>query len=138
MSEALYRKVMRGKRVTYELAYNSSDWANDLMKPGQFRLVHAYSDGGRRYEYDVTPDTAGFVAAASIARKAMENAICEAARCVPNESKTRSYLKNELAIINKYRDEMHAIGSDLPSYWVFTGAHEISEAAIQAVREYRP
>ena len=139
MTEALYRKVMRGKRVTYELAYNSANFDNDLMRPGQFRLVHAYSDGSRRSEYDVTPDTAGFVAAASIARIAMEDAIREAARCAADAgSATRPYTKKELRIIEKYRNEMHAIGGDLPSWWQFASAHEISRAAIEAVGNYRP
>jgi hypothetical protein len=136
MTEALYRKVMRGKRVTYELAYNSSDWANDLMKPGQFRLVHAYKDGGRRYEYDVTPDTAGFVAAASIARIAMEDAIKQRAHA--NPVGVSRYTKKQLAVLDECRAKMIAVGALLPTHWMHAGAREISEAAIEAVRSYRP
>lgn len=137
MTEALYRKVMRGKRTTYELAYNSQNWDTpDLMKPGQFRLVHAYSDGGRRYEYDVTPDTAGFVAAASIARIAMEDAIKQHAHATPMG--VSMFTKEQLAVLDECRAKMIAAGALLPTHWMHASAHEISEAAIQAVREYRP
>ena len=75
-TEPLYRKV--GRR--YIPAYSLSEWSydKDLMKAGSFRLVHAYSDGGRRYAYEVTPDTAGWVAAATLAVHAMTEAIHKA------------------------------------------------------------
>ena len=137
MSEALYRKVQKGKRVSYELAYNDSSWDTpDLMKPGSFRLIHAYSDGGRRYEYDVAPDTAGFVAAASIARVAMEEAIKQRANAKPMG--VSMYTKKQLAVLEECREKMIAVGALLPTHWMHASAHEISEAAIEAVRSYKP
>ena len=139
MSEALYRKVMRGKRTMYELVGNAASHDRDILKPGQFRLEFATGDGSRRYAYPVSPDVAGWEGAALIAKVAMENAIREAARCSADaRSATRPYTKKELQIIEKYRTEMHAIGSGLPSWWQFAGAHEISKAAIEAVVNYRP
>ncbi len=75
-TETLFRKV--GRR--YVPAYSLADWSydKDLMPVGSFRLVHAYSNGGRRYAYNVTPDTAGWVAAATLAVHAMTEAIHKA------------------------------------------------------------
>jgi hypothetical protein len=75
-TEPLYRKVGR----KYVPAYSLSEWSydKDMMPVGSFRLVHAYSDGGRRYAYEVTPDTAGWVAAATLAVHAMTEAIHKA------------------------------------------------------------
>ena len=82
--ETLYRKVIRGKRTTYVVAYSAtSPYVPDLMRPGTFRLTYAYTDGGRRYEYAVTPDTASFMAAATIARQSMEDAIRQASNAKP-------------------------------------------------------
>ena len=46
-TETLYRKVGRRYVPAYSLAHWNYD--GDLMPVGSFRLVHAYSDGGRRY-----------------------------------------------------------------------------------------
>ena len=83
MSEAIYSKVQRGKRVHYELVGNAAHWHSsdfDVLKPGQFRLEFASQDGMRRYAYPVSPDTAGWEAAALIARCAMEAEIKRAAQ----------------------------------------------------------
>ena len=76
MNEVLYRKV--GRRYV-----PVSDWdlnAGDKMRVGTFRLTYCYADGGSRYWYEVTPDTAGFVAAAMVAHAAMEVAFVDAAK----------------------------------------------------------
>jgi site-specific DNA-cytosine methylase len=76
-------KVGRMKITDYVgryAGYSLSEWSydKDLMPVGSFRLVHAYSDGGRRYAYNVTPDTAAWVAAATLAVHAMTEAIHKA------------------------------------------------------------
>lgn len=135
--ETLYRRVQRGKGFKYEVAYSAQNWdMPDLMKPGTFRLTHAYSDGGRRYEYDVTPDTAGFVAAASVARLAMEEAIKQAHQMKPMG--VQNYTKKQLAVLAQCRKMMEDCGAFLPTHWQASTPHDISQAAIDAVRSYRP
>jgi hypothetical protein len=139
MSEALYRKVQHGKRTTYELVGNGQwDSSIDLLPPGKFRLEFASGDGMRRYAYPVSPDVAGWEGAALIAKVAMENAIREAARCVPQAQGERPYTKKQQAILTRYRAEMAQAGAHLPTWWQFTSCYDISSAAIEAVRGYRP
>ena len=105
----------------------------EQMPVGTFRLLYAYSDGGRRYEYDVTPATAPMVAAMTIARAAMEEAIRDACKMRP--STPQSYTKKQQALIAKFREDM---GEMMPSWWIENSAYTISERAMQAVMEYRP
>lgn len=130
-SETLY--VKRGRK--YVPVYSRRDgWndSSDLMRVGTCRLTYAYGDGGRRYEYDVTPDTAGFVAACTIARHAMEQAITEAAKVKPHE-KFRPYTKREREIIAQFQQDM---GMVYPQWWSEGSAHDISRAAIEAVKNF--
>lgn len=129
----LYEK--RGRKYVPVAAY----WAEgrDKMKVGEFRLTYCYTDGGRRYEYDVTPATAPFVAAAMIAKVAMEDAIRE--RVIAKEHiKNVPYTKKQLEILERFRKEMSDAGGLLPNWWDHASSYEISEAAIKAVQEYRP
>lgn len=135
--ETLYRKVQRGKRTTYQVAYSAQSWDTpDLMRPGTLRIVYAHADGGRRYEYDVTPDTAGFMAAATVARQAMEDAIKHAAQAKPMG--VMHYTKQQMAVLADCRARMEACGALLPTHWGHTSAHDISQAAIDAVRNFKP
>ena len=129
----LYEK--RGRKYVPVAAH----WADerDKMKVGEFRLTYCYTDGGRRYEYNVTPATASFVAAALIARHAMEEAIRERVVATNHINKV-PYTKKELEILKRFRKEMADAGGLLPNWWQHTSAYEISEAAIKAVQEYRP
>lgn len=129
----LYEK--RGRKYVPVAAY----WAEgrDKMKVGEFRLTYCYSDGARRYEYNVTPATAPFVAAAMIAKVAMEDAIRERVIST-NHINTVPYTKKQLAILKRFRQEMADAGGLLPNWWQHTSAYELSEAAIKAVQEYRP
>ena len=139
MNEAVYRKVQRGKRVTYELVGNvSTHWHNDfdLLKPGQFRLEFASQDGMRRYAYPVSPDVAGWEAAAMIASAAMEDAIRKASQAKPMG--VVHYTKKQLAVLAECRQKMEACGACLPTHWQFATGYDIARAAIQAVREYKP
>ena len=76
-TDPLYKK--QGRR--YVPAYSVTEWDydKDRMPVGTFRLTYAFTDGGRRYEYDVTPDTAGWAAAALLAKHAMVEAMRDAA-----------------------------------------------------------
>ena len=129
----LYEK--RGRKYVPVAAH----WADerDKMKVGQFRLTYCYTDGARRYEYNVTPATAPFVAAALIARHAMEDAIRQ--RVIAKEHiKNVPYTKKQLAILKRFRKEMSDAGGLLPNWWDHASSYDISEAAIKAVQEYRP
>ncbi len=130
-TETLYKKV--GRRYVPVAAKWYEDDRCDQMKTGAFRLTYAYNDGGRRYEYDVTPATAPVVAAMMIARVAIEEAITKASRMEPMS--LRNYTKKQKAIIDEFREKM---GGMLPTYWTAKSAYKISEAAIKAVQEFKP
>jgi hypothetical protein len=135
MSETLYRKV--GRR--YEPV--SRTWPNDYrdnLAVGTFRLTYCYRDGGRMYEYNVTPDTAGFVAAAMIAREALEKAICDAVIAKPALPTIRPYSPKQKRIFEKFRKDMVDAGGLVPYWWTAKSAYEIATAVIEAVRSYKP
>ena len=131
-TEILYEKI--GRR--YVPKWDVWNDPKDLMKPGQFRLTYAYGDGGYRYEYDVTPSTAAWVAASMLAQHAIEEAIREAAPAKPSEP--RVYTKKQQEIIKRYRAEMAAAGGNLPEWWAITSPRDIAKAAIEAVKNWRP
>lgn len=131
-TEPLFRKVGR-KYVPVSANWGEYNY-RDTMAVETFRLVYAYSDGGRRYEYDVTPATAPAAAAMMIARKAMEEAIGEASKMRPMGG-LKPYTKKQQALIAKFREDM---GGFYPSHWTQNSAHEISQAAIKAVLEFKP
>ena len=133
MSETLY--VKRGKR--YVPYANSQAWDTDLMRVGQWRMTYAYSDGGRRYSYGVTPDTASFLAACEVAAVAMEAAILEQMKAAPSVG-VRPYTKRQLAIIERFRANMAEAGGLLPSWWLHTSPRDIVQAGIDAVRNWEP
>ena len=80
-----------------------------------------------------TPATAPTVAAMMIAKKAMEDAMREACKMRP--SGATLYSKKQLATIERFRAEM---GGMYPSWWTENSAHEITDAAIRAVVEFKP
>jgi len=129
MSETLYKKV--GRRYVPHV----TRWDDrDLQIPvGGFVLVHAYAEGGRTYQYDVRPDTAGFRAAATIARNEMADAIREASIAKPKNGELKHYTKRQLAIIEKFREDMAAVGAMVPVWWQHKTPHDIADAAIEAV-----
>jgi len=131
-TETLYRKV--GRR--YVPAYSLADWSydGDLMPVGSFRLVHAYSDGGRRYAYNVTPDTAGWVAAATLAAHAMTEAIHKA-----NQHTIASgtpWTKKQQAAIAQANAILEAAGIWSRRGWTTAAAHEVAQAGIDAVKQW--
>lgn len=138
MSEAIYRKVVRGKKVKYELIGNSQSYydAHEVIRAGQFRLEFISGDGMHRYAYPVTPDTAGWEAAALIARGAMEQAIQQASQFKPMGVK--AYTKKQLKVLDECRKKMEECGALLPSHWVGATSSDIASAAIDAVKSYKP
>ena len=129
--KVLYKKVGR-KYVPMVVQWNEES-GRDQLNTGTFRLTYAYRDGGRRYEYYVTPATAPMVAAMMVAREAMESAIRHASKMHPNT--TKPYTKKQKELIDKFRIDM---GGMYASWWVEGSAYEISEAAIKAVLEFKP
>ena len=130
-TQTLYKKVGR-KYVPVE-AYWHEQHDVDRLTVGSFRLTYAYADGGKRYEYDVQPDTAGFVAAALIAKHAMCEAITEASRMRP--SGQIPYTKKQLALIAQFRKDM---GGMMPVWWTENDGYAIADAAIEAVKGFKP
>ena len=133
-AEGLYTRTMHGTRPRYTLAYSHVNDYHivDAMKVNTFRLVHAYGEGGRRYHYDVTPDTAAFVAAASIAEQAMVKAMMEANQVQPELGRV-PYTEKQLAAINQARDIMEKAGVFI-TQWKYAGVHDIVKAGIDAVK----
>jgi hypothetical protein len=131
-TETLYKKVGRKYVPVHARWYEDNN--SDQMKVGTFRLAYAYQDGGRMYEYDVTPATAPMVAAMMIAKKSMENAVHEASKMHPVES-TKQYSKRQKEAIDRFKIDM---GGMMPLWWTSKSSYEISNAAIKAVLEYKP
>lgn len=128
----LYEKKGR-KYVPVSVSWH--DREQDSMGVGEFRLTYVYAEGGRRYEYKVTPATAAWVAAAMIARVAMEDAIRKQSVSVTD---TFEYTSKQKAIIEKFKSDMAAAGALMPRWWQEASPHEISKAAIEAVERYAP
>lgn len=128
MKEVLYKKIGR-KYIPVVVEFD-----RDILNVGQFRLHYCYAKGAGMYAYDVTPDTAGFVAAAMIARKAMEEMMGEAAKATPSKG-GRPYTKKEQETIKEFRERM---GGMFPDWWTHTSPWDIAEAGINAVRNYKP
>lgn len=135
-AEGLYTREMRGTRARYTLAYSHVNDYHivDAMPVNTFRLVHAYGEGGRRYHYDVAPDTAAFVAAASIAEKAMVKAMLDASKVQPAQDLNKYTIK-QLEAIRKARDIMESAGCFV-SHWKYAGVHDIVKAGIDAVKRH--
>jgi hypothetical protein len=133
MSRALYEK--RGRR--YVPVVHDWDDSTDRMRVGEFRLTYCYRDGARRYEYAVTPATAAWVAAAEIAREAMEAEIAKAAASTANLT-LRAYTQRHLKIIERFRAEMVAAGGMLPQWWNQASARDIATVGVEAVRMFKP
>ena len=136
-AEGLYTRTMHGTRPRYTLAYSHINDYHivDAMKVNTFRLVHAYGEGGRRYHYDVTPDTAAFVAAASIAEEAMVKAMLEASKLQPAQP-LEKYTIKQLEAIRKARDIMQEAGCFV-SHWKHAGVHDIVRAGIETVKKWQ-
>ena len=131
-TETLFRKV--GRR--YVPAYSLREWSydKDLMPAGSFRLVHAYSDGGRRYAYNVTPDTAGWVAAATLAVHAMTEAIHKANQFTVSSPKP--WTKKQQEAIKQANSILEAAGIWSGRGWTTAQAYDVAQAGIDAVTQW--
>ncbi len=133
---------MNNNRILYERRGRryvpvAAEWYDrDRMAVGQFRLSYCYADGATRYEYLVRPDNAGWIAASMVARQAIEDAISQAA--LAQTPHLREYTAKQREIIERYRAEMRDAGALLPDWWQHSSAWELSEAAVEAVRRFRP
>lgn len=131
-TEILYRKEGRRYIPTYSLAAWNYD--GDMMPVGSFRLVHAYSDGGRRYEYNVTPDTAAWVAAATLAVHAMAEAIHKANQLTVASS--TPWTKKQQDAIAQANAILEAAGIWGRRGWTTAQAYDVAQAGIDAVRQW--
>lgn len=127
--ETLY--IKKGRRY---YPWGNQSFANDVMKAGTFLLTHCPEDGHYRYTHDVTPDTAAFLAAASVAQWEMEQAILERAKSKP-QSAPVPWTEEQLKLIEQFRNDMAATGALIPGYWMDSTAYEIAQAGIKAVEE---
>lgn len=128
----LYRKV--GRKYVPVAAHWYEDHNADRQAVGTFRMTYAYQDGGRMYEYNVTPSTAPMVAAAMIAKGAMVDAIRQQSSMRPMGGLT-PYTKKQLAAIERFKQDM---GGMYPMHWTSQSAYDIADAAVNAVLEFRP
>lgn len=122
--ETWYRKV--GRRYIPMGEAERYDYA--IMPPQGFTLTHR-KDGATQWEYAVTPDNAGFVAAAMVAKDAMTDAIRQAATYRP--SAPIPYTKKQLKLIEQFKVD---IGLHVPTWWQQSSARDIVQAGIDAVR----
>ena len=130
-TDPLYKK--QGRR--YVPAYSVAEWdyGKDRMAVGTFRLTYAYQDGGRRYEYDVTPDTAGWAAAALLAKHAMVEAMRHAAtQHRPATSRVVPLTKKQQQAVAQARAILNGAGV-LSSMWEGVSPEDIADAAIATV-----
>lgn len=127
--------IKRGRR--YIPWGNGTDWDSDhdAMEIGSFRLIHCPDPGHYRTRHDVTPDTAGWAAAAMIAQQAMEDAMRERAIAQPQ---VQQYSKRQMELIEQFRRDMADAGGLVPSYWSHGTAFEIAQAGVDAVRRSEP
>ena len=122
--ETWFRKV--GRKYVPIVEAEKYDYVT--MPAEGFTLTHR-KGGATQWEYTVTPDTAGFVAAAMVAGQAMEEAIRQAATYRP--SAPVPYTKKQLKIIEQFKADM---GLNVPTWWQQTSAREIVRAGLDAVR----
>ena len=133
-TDTLYRKV--GRR--YKPAFSErSAYESDLMTVGTFRLTHAYAEGGRRYHYDVTPDTAAIEAAFMLAGHAMREAMLEASRYRYGNSGEQTMTKRQQEAVKQARQILEWAGL-LSPFWTQRTIDEIVEIGIAAVRANNP
>ena len=129
----LYEK--RGRRYFPAFDINDRPYESDLMRVGTFRLTYAYAGGARRYEYDVTPETAPLRAAMMKAKQAMEDAMQEAMKPEPQNRHTRQWTDEQKAIIARFREDMHKAGGWFPEWWTHETPSKLVDAAIKALED---
>lgn len=129
MGEQLY--IKRGRRYIPWGNGDHWDMDKDAMQAGTCRLIYCPEPGHYRYRYDVTPDSAAWVAAAMVAEHAMQQAIADHAIARP---KPQSYTPEQQWLIEQFRRDMAAAGALVPDWWTHASAAEIAQAGVEAVR----
>lgn len=133
-TEPLYKK--QGRRYVPACSVTDWDYDKDRMAVGTFRLTYAYQDGGYRYEYDVTPDTAGWAAAALLAKHAMVEAMRHAAtQHRPATSRVVPLTKKQQCAVAQARAILNGAGV-LSSMWESVSPESIADAAIAAILQH--
>lgn len=129
--KTLYTK--KGRR--YEVWGNLADrnfYDEDALPVGACRLTYCPAPGHFRYSYRVDPDYATFLAAAEVARFAMEEAIMKVSAAQVFSPK--QYTSEQQAILDQCTKELQEAGILSPG-WTNGVAHEIAQAGIDAVRK---
>ena len=121
--ETFFRKV--GRKY---VPVGEAERYDHVIMPDGYTLTYR-RDGVTRWEYEVKPDSAGFVAAATVAREAMEAAIRQAATYRPTSQK--KFTKRQLELIEQFKRDM---GMSYPLWWQESSADDIVRAGIDAVR----
>lgn len=130
----LYRKDGRRYVPVLDLDLQTGD----KLKLGEFRLTYAYRDGGRRYSYDVRPDTAGFLAAAEIARHAMEERMNAMAQSCTMQMGRIPLNARQKRAVSEAKAILADAGLAAPHWWSHASSRDIAEAGIEAVRTFAP
>lgn len=125
-TEIWYRKV--GRRY---VPVKQAELSNYDVRPANGCVLTFVKDGATMFAHDVKPDTAGFVAAAMVARNAMEVAIHEATKFRPS-SGLQPFTKKQQKLIKQFQADM---GGMHPVYWVSQSSYKIAQAGIDAVTD---
>ena len=121
--ETWFRKV--GRKYLPVVEAEKYDY---MTLPAQGFTLTYRRDGLTQYEYSVRPDNASFVAAAMVARTAMEEAIRQAATY--KASGPTLFTRHQRELIERFKRDM---GMAYPKWWQETSARDISQAGIDAV-----
>jgi hypothetical protein len=133
MSTQLF--VKRGRR--YYPWGNGDHYDNDYsaMKIGTCRLIYCPEPGHYRSRYDVTPESAGWMAAAMLAEYAMQEAMADRALAQPQPD-FAPYTVEQQRLIEQFRQDMAAAGGLTPFYWTHSTPAEIAKAGVDAVKQH--
>jgi hypothetical protein len=133
MSDQLF--VKRGRR--YHPWGNGDHWDmdKDAMPIGSFRLIYCPAPGHYRYRYDVSPDSAAWVAAAMVAEHAMQEAM--ASRVVASPP-PQAYTPRQQQLVDQFRRDMAAEGALTPIWWTHGSPAEVAQAGVNAVKQFSP
>ena len=123
-TEIWYRRNPNG-RYTPVL---QAELYNYVTTPADGFTLTFKKGGMTSYQYNVTPDTASFKAAATVCRLAMEEAIEEASQSSPHMC--YEYSKKQLALIAKFKEDM---GGMQPLWWTGSSARDVAQAGVDAV-----
>lgn len=123
-TKILYEKIGRRYVPVSQAALHDYE-----LRPANGFMLTYIKDGLTMWAYDVQPDTAGFRAAALVAKNAMEKAINEAAKMQPSGGR-KPYTAKQRKLIEQFTADM---GGMMPLYWEGRTSYQIAQAGIDAV-----